>query len=103
MAEDFDREKVVECMFDPVTSSIIAELENGSKTCAFLAKTSSISEDGVFERLSYLLECGFIQQSTENGVVVFSANTEKLNEIVENSGNFDAAIEGLEKMDSYLN
>ena len=103
MTENFDREKVVESMFDPVTSSIIAELENGSKTCTYLAKTSSISEDEVFERLSYLLECGFIHQIIENNVTVFSANTEKLNEIVENSENFDATIEGLEKMDSYLN
>ncbi len=103
MADNFDREKVVECMFDPITSSIIAELENGSKTCAFLAKTSSISEDEVFARLSYLLECDFIHQNTENDIVTFSANTEKLNQIVENSENFDATIEGLEKMDSYLN
>lgn len=103
MTENFDREKVVESMFDPVTSSIIAELENGSKTCTYLAKTSSISEGEVFERLSYLLECGFINQITENQVTVFSANSEKLNEIVENSENFDATIEGLEKMDSYLN
>ena len=103
MTDNFDREKVVECMFDPITSSIIAELENGSKTCSFLAKTSSISENEVFERLSYLLECDFIHRSTENDIVVFSANTEKLNLIVENSENFDATIDGLEKMDSYLN
>jgi len=103
MTADFDREKVVECMFDPVTSSILAELENGSKTCSFLAETSSISENEVLERLSYLLEHDFIFQNIKDGKPVLSANAEKLNQIVENSENFDATIESLEKMDSYLN
>lgn len=103
MTADFDREKVVECMFDPITSSILAELEDGGKTCSFLAEKSSISENEVLNRLSYLIECNFVQQTSENGNFVFSANVEKLNQIVENSENFDSAIEGLEKMDSYLN
>ena len=103
MADDFDREKVVDCMFDPVTSSLLAELESGKKTCMYLAETSSISENEVLEKLSYLLEHDFIFQNTENDSLVFSANIEKLNQIVENSENFDGAINGLEKMDSYLN
>ena len=44
MDETFDREKVVDCMFDPITSSILAELEDGEKECSFLAQQSSISE-----------------------------------------------------------
>lgn len=103
MTDDFDREKVVDCMFDPVTSSLLAELENGEKTCSYLAENSSISENEVLEKLSYLLEHDFIFQSTKNNSYVFSANIEKLNQIVENSENFDGAINGLEKMDSYLN
>jgi hypothetical protein len=43
MAETFDREKVVDCMFDPVTSLILAELEDGEKECSFLAQQASIS------------------------------------------------------------
>jgi len=103
MTDTFDREKVVDCMFDPVTSSILAELEDGEKECAFLAEKSSISENEVSERLSYLLDHGFIFKRDENGKSIFSANTEKLTQIVENSDTFDATIEGLEKMDSYLN
>ena len=60
MADTFDREKVVDCMFDPVTSSILAELEDGEKTCSFLAEQVSISESEVLERLSYLIEHEFI-------------------------------------------
>ena len=103
MDDTFDREKVVDCMFDPITSSILAELEDGEKECSFLAKKSSISESEVFVRLSYLLDHGFIFKNSDNGKSIFSANTEKLTQIVENSDTFNATIEGLEKMDSYLN
>ena len=103
MEETFDREKIVDCMFDPTTSSILAELEDGEKECSFLAEKSSISESDVLERLSYLIEHGFILKNSINGKSVFSANTEKLIQIVENSDTFNATIEGLEKMDSYLN
>ncbi len=103
MANDFDREKVVDCMFDSITSSILAELEDGPKDCSFLAEKSSISENEVLERLSYLLDHDFIHQTSENGNLVLTANTQKLNQIVENSENFDSTISNLEKMDSYLN
>ena len=103
MDETFDREKVVDCMFDPITSSILSELEDGAKQCSFLAEKSSISETEVFERLSYLIEHGFILKTIHDEKLVFSANTEKLTEIIENSDTFNATIEGLEKMDSYLN
>ena len=103
MDDTFDREKVVDCMFDPITSSILAELESGAKECSFLAEKSSISESEVFERLSYLIDHGFIFKNSNDGKYILSANTEKLTQIVENSDTFNATIEGLEKMDSYLN
>ena len=103
MVSDFDREKVVDCMFDPVTSAILAELEDGGKLCSYLSEHVSIPENEVAERLSYLIEHDFIQQSLDDGKTVFTANSEKLTQIVENSENFGATIEGLEKMDSFLN
>jgi len=103
MADTFDREKVVDCMFDPTTASILAELEDGEKECSFLAQQASVSESEVLERLSYLIEHGFITKNSDDGKCLLSANSEKLSTIVENSENFDGAIDGLEKMDSYLN
>ena len=103
MSDTFDREKIVECMFDPITSSILAELEDGEKECSFLAEQSSVSESDVLERLSYLIEHGFILKHSDDGKYVLTANSEKLASIMENNDNFDAAINGLEKMDSYLN
>ena len=52
MDETFDQDKVVDCMFDPITSSILAELEDGEKECSFLAQKVSISESEVLQRLS---------------------------------------------------
>jgi hypothetical protein len=103
MNDTFDREKIVECMFDPITSSILAELEDGEKECSFLAEKFLIPENGVIERFSYLIEHGFILVKYNDGKQIFSANAEKLTQIVENSDTFNATIEGLEKMDSYLN
>jgi len=103
MDETFDREKIVDCMFDPVTSLILAELEDGEKECSFLAQQASISESDVLERLSYLIEHEFISKKTSDGKCLLVANSDKLTTIVENSDNFDNTINSLEKMDSYLN
>ncbi len=103
MSDSFDREKIIDCMFDPVTSALLAELEDDEKECSFLARQTSISESEVLERLSYLVEHGFISKNSDDGKCVLMANSEKLATIIENGDNFDEAISGLEKMDSYLN
>ena len=106
MSETFDREKIIDAMFDPVTSSILAELEDGEKQCSFLAQQASIPESEVLERLSYLIEHEFISKNNnddDNKKCSLAANSDKLSSIMEHGDNFDATISGLEKMDSYLN
>jgi len=103
MNDLFDREKMVECMFDPITATILAELENGEKDCSFLAEKSAISEIEVLERLAYLIEHGFVHKTSNGGKSILSANNEKLTQIIENSDTFNTTINGLEKLDSYLN
>jgi len=103
MSESFDREKVIDCMFDPITSEILAELEDGKKECSILAKQFSMSESDLLKRLDYLIECEFLSKILENDKCSLSANTEKLGSLLEGSDAFDGAINGLEKMDSYLN
>ena len=103
MDESFDRNRIIEAMFDPITSGILAELENGGKELSYLAKTAKISEEEVNERLSYFVECDFVKITTENEKIIFSANSEKLAELIENNENFEGAVDGLTKMDSYLN
>lgn len=103
MDEEFDRDKVIDCMFDPMTSSILAELEDGEKQCSFLAKKFTISENEVLERLSYLIEQKFISKTDDGVTCIVAADFNRLSSIVENNENFDSAISSLEKMDSYLN
>ena len=103
MSESFDREKVIDSMFDPITSEILAELEDGKKQCSVLSQQFSMSESDLLERLSYLIECEFLIKTVENDQCSISANTEKLGSLLEDGDAFDGAINGLEKMDSYLN
>ena len=103
MTESFDREKIIDCMFDPITSEILAELEDGEKECSILAQQFTLSESELLERLDYLIKCEFLTKTIENDQCSISANTEKLGSLLENSDAFDGAINGLEKMDSYLN
>ena len=103
MSESFDREKVIDCMFDPITSEILAELEDGKKECSVLSRQFSMSESELLERLGYLIESKFLIKTLENDQCSISANTEKLGSLLEDSDAFGGAIHGLEKMDSYLN
>ena len=103
MEDSFDKEKILECMFDPITSEILAELENEGKESSYLSQKSGVSEEEVKKHLSYLLDHGFVEEKIENGKIVFSANGEKLTKIIEHEENFDMAVDGLTKMDSYLN
>jgi len=90
-------------MFDPTTSEILAELENGGKESIHLAQISKISEEEVRERLSYLLEHKFVLEKKENEKIIYSVDANKLAEVMEKEGNFDSVDDGLAKMDSYLN
>lgn len=115
MPPDYDRDRVIDCMFDPVTSLILAEFEDGGKQCSYLATRASISEQDVLDKLSYLIESGFIIKNNNvssdaggskdgtDGSVILTADLQKLSSIVEDGDNFDAAVDGLTKMDSYLN
>ena len=90
-------------MFDPDTSEILAELENGGKELQYLIKKLKILEDEIYERLSYLIEHDFVKEEKINNKIIFTADAEKLAKIVEQDKNFDDVVNGLAKMDSYLN
>ncbi len=100
---EYDAEKIVACMFDPVTSEIMAMLEHGPRALSQLAEDSGVSSDAVLEQLSYLVQHGFVIKTVEGSAVMISADAEKLASAIEGSGSFDGAVDGLETMDSYLN
>lgn len=90
-------------MFDPDTSEILAELENEGKELSYLMETLKKSEDVIREKLSYLIEHGFVNEEKNDTKIIFSADGEKLTKLIEEDKNFSDVEDGLAKMDSYLN
>lgn len=89
-------------MFDPDTSEILAELENGGKELPFLMETLKKTEDEIRDKLSYLIEHSFVNEEKNENKTIFSVDADKLAKLVEDQ-NFENVDDGLAKMDSYLN
>ncbi|WP_042684905.1 hypothetical protein [Candidatus Nitrosotenuis chungbukensis] len=98
MAE-FDKEKIVECIFDPDVSAVLAELENGGKELSYLAGKIGVTEDEINNRLAYLIDCHLVKVESS----IYSVDTEKLAKIMEGDENYENVMDGLAKLDSYLN
>jgi len=96
---ELDKEKIVERIFNPDVSVVLAELENGGKELQYLAEKVGVSEDEVKGRLSYLVDCGLVKVES----LVYSVDTEKLAKIMEGDENYENVMDGLTKLDSYLN
>jgi hypothetical protein len=99
----YDKEKILECMFNPDISEILAELEKGGKDSMYLSKKFQITENQIHERLSYLIEHNFVREEKDGDKVIFTADGEKLTNLVERDKNFEGVVDGLTEMDSYLN
>ena len=98
-----DRQRAVDCLFDAENSAVLAELEDGEKPLPYLSSKSGIPEERILSNLSYLVEIGVLSRSVRGGSVHLSADHRGLSDLVESDGNFGAAIDGLTKMDGYLN
>ena len=103
MSSSYNKEKILECMFDPEISEILAELENGGKDSVYLSEKFHISQDEIHERLSYLVEHDFVHEEKIGDKVIFTADGDKLTKLLEDEKNFDGVVDGLTEMDSYLN
>lgn len=103
MEDSYDNSKIIEYIFDPEISEILAELESGGKESSYLASKSGISEEELKNKLSYLLKHGFVKETSEDSKTIYTADAEKLGKVMENSSNFDTAVDSLTTMDSYLN
>ena len=100
---DFDSNKVMDCMFDPVTSELLAEMENETKHCTSLAEKFEITQEEIKEKLSYLIKYDFVRQSGSADDITFSVNSDKLAQIMESNHDYSNVEEGLTKIDSFLN
>lgn len=96
---EYDKGKIIEHIFDPNVSAILAELESGGRELSYLAEKVGVPDDEIKNRLAYLVDCGLVK--TES--TVYSVDTEKLAKIMESDDNYENVVDGLAKLDSYLN
>jgi predicted transcriptional regulator len=95
----FDKNKVAKTLFDENVSVIMAELESGPQDSSTLSSTLGITENNIKTRLAYLIETGFVFESSNK----FSVDSEKLAQFMENDENYKGVVDGLTELDSYLN
>ena len=89
MNENYNVRKMIEILMDPDISIILSELENGGKeSSSYLAEKLQISDTEIKERLSYVIQQGFVKINQDENKTVFTADNEKLNKIMETNENF---------------
>ena len=98
-----ESEKILELLFEPDNAEILLELKNDSKPLSVLMEKIDISEEDLDEKISYLMEKGFVKKEENNGDIFYSLDSEKLAKVLEDDGNFKNIDDGLAKLDSYLN
>lgn len=94
---------MIEFLVDPDISSIILELENGSKDSSYLSEKLKISDNEIQKKLFYIIEHGFVTIKKNGNLTIFTADKEKLNEIMGREENFSGVVNGLTELDSFLN
>ena len=98
-----ESEKILESLFEPDNAEILLELKSGPKSLSTLTEKIAISEAALDEKLSYLMEKGFVKKEENNGDILYSLDAEKLTKALENDDNFKNIDNGLAKLDSFLN
>ena len=96
-------EKILESLFEPDNAEILLELKNGPKPLSVLTKNIANSEADLDEKLSYLIEKGFVKKEENNDDIFYSLDAERLAKVLENDDNFKNIDDGLAKLDSFLN
>ncbi len=103
MSENLDKQKMIEILVDPDVSIILSELEDGSKDSFYLIEKLQISESMIKERLSYVIQHGFVKITQEKNKTFFAVDKGKLDKIMEIDENFSGIVDGLTELDQYLN
>ena len=98
-----DNGKALEALFEPQNAEILANLEDGPKTSSELAEALGIKEEELDKQISYLKEMKFVTKTDKDNDVYYSADKDRLSEVLENDDNFKNIDDGLAKLDSFLN
>tara|TARA_Y100000590_G_scaffold122531_2_gene140290 strand:+ start:584 stop:898 length:315 start_codon:yes stop_codon:yes gene_type:complete len=100
---DLDAKQIIDNLFDPEISEILAEMENGPKHCTFLSEKFGIVPEDLQEKLSYLIQHKFVNQNGTLDDVQYSVDSKKLSEVMSSGHDYKNVEDGLAKMDSFLN
>jgi|SRR5437660_11137121 len=103
METNYDKRKMLNTLVDPDVSIILSELEDGSKESSYLVEKLQLSEMEIKKRLDYVIQCGFVRINLDKNKTIFTADKEKLNDIMEMDENFSGVVDGLTELDQYLN
>jgi len=98
-----ESEKILELLFEPDNAEILVELKDGPKPLSVLTKKITISKEELDERLSFLIENGFLSKNEKDNEIFYSLDVDRLSEVLENDDNFKNIDDGLAKLDSFLN
>jgi len=96
-------EKILESLFEPNNAEILTQLKDGQKSLSDLRKKIDLSKEKLDEKLSYLIENGFVGKTEKNNDIFYTIYAEKISSVLENDDNFKNIDNGLAKMDSFLN
>lgn len=94
---------MLETLVDHDVSSILLELENGSKNSSYLTEKLKFTDNEIHNKLSYVIQHDFVKINKIGNETTFTANKEKLNKIMESDENFSGVVDGLTELDSFLN
>ena len=100
---DLNSKKIIDNLFDPEISEILAEMEDGPKRCTFLSEKFGIMPEELQEKLSYLIQHKFVNQNGTSDDLNYSVDTEKLSEIMESGHKYKNVEDALAKIDSFIN
>lgn len=92
----------MERLFDPDVLPLISELEGGPADAAELSRRTGVPQGEVGARLSYLVSRGFVRESGGDPPV-YEADAGRLAGAMEREGNYQTAVDGLTKLDGFLN
>lgn len=94
---------MLETLVDPEISEILMHLEDGSKESSYLIEKLQMTDGEIQKKLSYVIQHGFVTIDRNGDKIVFTADKEKLNKIMESDENFSGVVDGLTELDSFLN
>ncbi len=94
---------MLETLIDPYVSSILLELENGSKESSYLTEKLKLNDNEIQKKLFYVIQYGFVKIKKDGNMITFTVDKEKLNKIMESDENFSGVVDGLTELDSFLN